>query len=235
MSDSQRTSNQRYSQARLIDELNDYDRSMPVAVWEGICKMAADEIKRLQAQVDALMLEHCPKEMTAAQLQLWAASQRPVVEPETEPCPPAQLPTLDGEGYKKAGPTEPPTGALNVAPIANVTLSAGEIIGMEIYAPGLPDGRHELFPVPLNPNGAMQPFMGSSEPPSVSRHDELVQWVKRNADHADSCTGFMVTIKDDGTEEDWPCTCGLRDLIPDFDGDFTLADNSGSTKSAESP
>jgi hypothetical protein len=78
------SSNERYSQARLIDELNDYDRSMPVAVWEGICKMAADEIERLQAQVDALMLEHCPKEMTAAQLQLWAASQRPVVEPLAE-------------------------------------------------------------------------------------------------------------------------------------------------------
>lgn len=63
----------------------------------------------------------------------------------------------------------------------------------------------------------------------------LVQWVKRNADHADDCMGFLAKIEDDGTETPSPCTCGLRELIPDFDEDFSLADNenSGPTKSGE--
>lgn len=41
---------------------------------------AADEIERLQARIDALMLEHCPDEMTQEQLANWAACQRPCSE-----------------------------------------------------------------------------------------------------------------------------------------------------------
>ena len=35
------------------------------------------EVASLQAQIDRLMLEHCPGEMTQEQLDLWAASQKP--------------------------------------------------------------------------------------------------------------------------------------------------------------
>lgn len=35
------------------------------------------EIERLQARLDALMLEHCPDDMTPEQLSNWAAHQRP--------------------------------------------------------------------------------------------------------------------------------------------------------------
>lgn len=45
----------------------------------------------------------------------------------------------------------------------------------------------------------------------------LKEWIKLNADHGSECMGFMAKIEDDGSETDLPCTCGLRDLIPDFE------------------
>lgn len=36
---------------------------------------AAQEIERLQARIDSLMLEFCPNEMTAEQLSNWAKHQ----------------------------------------------------------------------------------------------------------------------------------------------------------------
>ena len=38
----------------------------------------------LQAKVDALMLEYCPDEMTAEQLEVWGAHQRPASISEEE-------------------------------------------------------------------------------------------------------------------------------------------------------
>lgn len=38
------------------------------------------ENKRLQAKIDALMLEYCPEEMTEAQLAEWGRHQVPVKE-----------------------------------------------------------------------------------------------------------------------------------------------------------
>jgi hypothetical protein len=55
-------------------------------------------------------------------------------------------------------------GALNVAPIARIEIVGGEISQTEVYAPGLPDGAHELFPVPLNPRGEMRPHALTSPP-----------------------------------------------------------------------
>jgi len=50
-------------------------------------------------------------------------------------------------------------------------------------------------------------------------HDlcRLREWIKQNAEHAMDCTGFLAKIEDDGSETDLPCTCGLRELVPDFD------------------
>lgn len=56
-----------------------------------LCQQAADEIEGLhtelrhqldakEAEVDALMLEYCPSEMSQAQLDNWAAHQRPIEE-----------------------------------------------------------------------------------------------------------------------------------------------------------
>jgi hypothetical protein len=44
-----------------------------------IAELEADNA-RLQARIDALMLEHCPDEMTAEQLAEWGNSQVPVIE-----------------------------------------------------------------------------------------------------------------------------------------------------------
>jgi len=38
----------------------------------------------LQAQIDSLMLEYCPKEMTKEQLDNWAKHQRPAIKAESE-------------------------------------------------------------------------------------------------------------------------------------------------------
>lgn len=63
------------------------------------------------------------------------------------------------------GLADEPSGALNVAPIAKVTVWAHLPPQVQLYAPGLPPGEHDLFPVPLNQNGALQPH-ALSEPPS---------------------------------------------------------------------
>jgi hypothetical protein len=69
-------------------------------------------------------------------------------------------------------------GALNVAPIASITVKDGDPVGTCIYAPGLPDGEHELFPVPLNPSGRFEPFLGASQPPpaEIASDIGLVRW-----------------------------------------------------------
>ena len=41
-----------------------------------ILQEAADEIERLQAKIDALMLEYCPDEMTPEQVSEWGRHQR---------------------------------------------------------------------------------------------------------------------------------------------------------------
>lgn len=46
-----------------------------------LAQEAADEIERLQAKIDALMLEYCPDEMTPEQRTEWAKHQRPSAEP----------------------------------------------------------------------------------------------------------------------------------------------------------
>jgi len=52
----------------------------------GIASQQA-EIDRLKAKIDALMLEHCPDEMTADQLDEWAHHQQPAESTEAK-CPP---------------------------------------------------------------------------------------------------------------------------------------------------
>jgi len=84
---------------------------------------------------------------------------------------------------------------------------------------------------------------GAAQPPAADRiklSDTvklmlLTRWVKRNADHGPDCAGFIAKINDDGTETPEPCSCGLRELIPDFDDDFSLADEGspGITKRSE--
>jgi len=46
-------------------------------VMQGFAEVAALRADALQAQLDALMLEFCPDEMTEAQKQNWAKHQRP--------------------------------------------------------------------------------------------------------------------------------------------------------------
>jgi hypothetical protein len=81
--------------AQLIEELTEYDPDddlLPIiaalssaAVVEGveelraempIAKMSDGEIERLQARIDALMLEYCPDEMTPEQIANWERHQK---------------------------------------------------------------------------------------------------------------------------------------------------------------
>ena len=47
-------------------------------VMQGFAEVAARKADALQAQLDALMLEFCPDEMTDAQRENWARHQKPV-------------------------------------------------------------------------------------------------------------------------------------------------------------
>ena len=48
------------------------------SMMQGFAEIAARKADALQAQLDALMLEYCPDEMTAEQKANWARHQRPV-------------------------------------------------------------------------------------------------------------------------------------------------------------
>lgn len=63
-----------------------------------------------------------------------------------------------------------------VAPIVKIKVTDGEILRATFYAPGLPDGEHDLFPVPLNPNGQLEPFMRRPDEPRGS----FTVWAVRN-------------------------------------------------------
>lgn len=59
---------------------------------------------------------------------------------------------------------EPP--AVDVAPIAKLTVRDGLVQRAGLYAPGLPDGDHDVFPVPLSPKGELRPHV-LAEPPNA--------------------------------------------------------------------
>jgi hypothetical protein len=48
---------------------------------------ALDEIERLKAKIDALMLEFCPDEMTPEQVEQWGENQKPAALAGKEPKP----------------------------------------------------------------------------------------------------------------------------------------------------
>src|SRR5690606_24312999 len=76
-------------------------------------------------------------------------------------------------------PTDEPP-AVDVAPIAKLTVRDGLVQRAGLYAPGLPDGDHDVFPVPLSPKGELRPHV-LAEPPSGWRPIEtaptLGKWV----------------------------------------------------------
>lgn len=67
--------------------------------------------------------------------------------------------TLAGIGPAKAG--EPVFG---IAPIANLIVRDGLVTRAGLYAPGLPDGLHDVFPVPVSPDGEWRPFLEPAQP-----------------------------------------------------------------------
>src|SRR5690606_3722221 len=62
-------------------------------------------------------------------------------------------------------PTDEPP-AVDVAPIAKLTVRDGLVQRAGLYAPGLPDGDHDVFPVPLSPKGELRPHV-LAEPPAA--------------------------------------------------------------------
>ena len=69
-------------------------------------------------------------------------------------------------------PTPEPEGALGVTPIARVNVEDGQIYSATMYAPGLPDGEHDLFPVPLSPKGELRQSMFASVLPGLRKAPE---------------------------------------------------------------
>ena len=51
--------------------------SWEIARLEDLCADRLEQIKQLQAQIDRLMLEFCPAEMTPEQLKEWGKHQKP--------------------------------------------------------------------------------------------------------------------------------------------------------------
>lgn len=63
--------------ARMMESPRDNLRGIAVNVREG-ADAQAREIARLQARIDALMLEYCPDEMTPEQVTNWERHQKAV-------------------------------------------------------------------------------------------------------------------------------------------------------------
>lgn len=72
---------------------------------------------------------------------------------------------INGQTKEERAAVEPP--AVDVAPIAKLTVRDGLVQRAGLYAPGLPDGDHDVFPVPLSPKGELRPHV-LAEPPSAS-------------------------------------------------------------------
>lgn len=82
----------------IVDRLREpwkgpaHDHDAEIQRLYGMARLAAAEIERLrrdlaskQAEIDALMLEHCPGEMTPEQIEEWGRHQRPsFVPPDAE-------------------------------------------------------------------------------------------------------------------------------------------------------
>lgn len=85
---------------------------------------------------------------------------------------------INGQTKEERAADEPP--AVDVAPIAKLTVRDGLVQRAGLYAPGLPDGDHDVFPVPLSPKGELRPHV-LAEPPNVWQPIEtapkLGKWV----------------------------------------------------------
>ena len=68
-------------------------------VMQGFAEVAARKADALQAQLDALMLEFCPEEMTEAQKENWARHQRPA----SDEMQASVATALMGSNEKKSG------------------------------------------------------------------------------------------------------------------------------------
>lgn len=135
-----------------------------------------------QAKIDALMLEFCPGEMSAEQRAEYGRAQRAVDEPPRESADPRlsaqslaiarqrfENPLHQGlfaEGFIAGRASQPP--ALNLTPIAKVIVREDGPAQVEMYAPGLPPGEHDVFTVPVDSKGEWRPFRASSQAPVTS-------------------------------------------------------------------
>src|SRR5690606_9585344 len=83
---------------------------------------------------------------------------------------------------------EPP--AVDVAPIAKLTARDGLVQRAGLYAPGLPDGDHDVFPVPLSPKGELRPHV-LAEPPSARLLIECAEAMEENCEHEGKLSTFV--------------------------------------------
>jgi hypothetical protein len=98
---------------------------------------------------------------------------------------------------------EPATGP--VAPIACIRVGEDDTCEVvHLYAPGLPPGQHDLFPVPLNPNGEMQPHAAlTPPPPAVLKQisDARLDWSMACECSCSGCTTFDDALRSALTKE----------------------------------
>ncbi len=74
-----------------LDNLNDVLEMSGVVSNDLFVEMQKNHIKfveKLVAQLDALMLEYCPDEMTPEQIEEWGKNQKPVEEDDWSNCQP---------------------------------------------------------------------------------------------------------------------------------------------------
>jgi hypothetical protein len=117
--------NEQAPSKRLVDRLRGWYHNDDISTGDTVLLMgeAAGEIERLQRELDRMF------SLAGNVLpQLHDAVARAAHEPPAD-C--AQC--------------------SNVAPIANVIVSNGEFAGITMYAPGLPDGEHDLYPSASTP------------------------------------------------------------------------------------
>jgi len=143
--------------------------------WKDACEATIERERRASSEPSALQPPY--KAMFEAAVRTLAEITRHLNIPDEI----AQVSTGAADiiaAIDELRAAQPPATALGVAPIARIEIIGGEVSQTEVYAPGLPDGAHELFPVPLNPAGELRPFLSSSLPPAHG--ESIAVWIDAN-------------------------------------------------------
>lgn len=169
--------------------------------------LTAEELKRLQSRVADLQQYHdwAEPQITGDRARLniqLGIVQSLLDDPSYEPGPVDNehwSPMHDELRAKLA--VQPPADCGDCAPIAKLTVSHGLIRRAGLYAPGLPDGDHDVFPIPQPPAGEL-----GWQPIETAPMDGRYALVYRPL--AETTFDQVVDVKRlvGGNHHCWPCT-----------------------------